>query len=311
MYNNKITFIMEKTLIKLIVVLLFLSCKPAQYLKFDNNPPELTPKIFAKDLISKNDEFVGYCAFNHSGSELYYAQTDSNWATSKILKISSNNLTRTDTLYLKDKKYEGEPFLTKDDKAMYFTVMLEPLPGKIWQSDIYKVTRTPNGWSAPVLLDSTINSGASEWHISFTDRDIAYFTSERESGTSALHGDIFRAELKDGKFIHLSKLPAPINTDYNDSDPLIAPDESYLIFHSNRPGGFGEHDLYISFNNKGKWTNPVNMGKEINTAGWEMAPTLTPDGKYLLYTWRKSIVTSETAVIYWVSTKILERYKLK
>lgn len=39
------------------------------------------------------------------------------------------------------------------------------------------------------------------------------------------------------------------NTDYNNSDPLIAPDESYLIFHSGRPHGFGEHDLYISL----KW----------------------------------------------------------
>jgi len=209
----------------------------------------------------------------------------------------------------KDRLYEGEPFITKNGRSLYFTVVLPQLPGKIWQSDIYRVNRTANGWSAPEKLDSTINSIAIEWHISFTDNNIVYFTSERENGTSALHGDIFRAELKENKFVNVKKLQAPINTVYNDSDPLIAPDESYLIFHSNRPGGFGEHDLYILFNENGHWTNPVNMGKDINTDGWEMAPSLTPDGKYLLYTWRKSIVTNDPARIYWVSTKILEKNK--
>jgi hypothetical protein len=77
--------------------------------------------------------------------------------------------------------------------------------------------------------------------------------SEREKGTSALNGDIYRAEQKGDTFVNLTNLPYSINTDYNDSDPLIAPDESFLIFHSNRAGGFGEHDLYISFNHDGKW----------------------------------------------------------
>jgi WD40-like Beta Propeller Repeat len=51
------------------------------------------------------------------------------------------------------------------------------------------------------------------------------------------------------------------------------------------------------------------MGKDINTDGWEMAPSLTPYGKYFLYTWRKSVVTNEPALIYWVSIKILGKYK--
>ena len=142
-----------------------------------------------------------------------------------------------------------------------------------------------------------------------TDNNVIYFTSEREKGTSALHGDIYRIELVGDKFINRKKLPYPINTDFNDSDPLIAPDESFLIFHSDRPGGFGEHDLYISFNVKGKWTDPVNMGDTINTKGWEMAPALTPDGKYLLYTHRKAMITSEPAKIYWVSAGIINKYR--
>ena len=51
------------------------------------------------------------------------------------------------------------------------------------------------------------------------------------------------------------------------------------------------------------------MGDRINTPGWEMAPSLTPDGKYLLYTYRKNMVTTEPSQILWVSTKILKNYK--
>ena len=295
-------------MVSLLFLLFAMSCK-SQYQKFDPDLPGLTPKLFAQNLIAKNNEHVGYCAFSPDGTELYYAITNDDWAMSKIIRISANNPEARDTLYLKDRNYEGEPFITRAGNTMYFMAILPPKEGEKWHADQYRVYKKANGWSKPERLDSTINSKASEWHISMTDNNVMYFTSEREKGTSALHGDIYRVELAGGKFVNRTKLPYPINTDFNDSDPLIAPDESYLIFHSDRPGGFGEHDLYISFNKNGSWSVPKNMGKDINTAGWEMAPSLTPDGKYWLYTHRKAMKTSEPAKIYWVSTRILENYK--
>ena len=54
---------------------------------------------------------------------------------------------------------------------------------------------------------------------------------------------------------------------YNNLFPFIAPDESYLIFTSDRKGNFGGGDLYISFHNidTDTWTEPINMGAPINT----------------------------------------------
>ena len=279
------------------------------YLNFDNNVPGSIPKLFAKELIGSKNEHVGYCAFSGDGKEFYYAITNRQWDVSYMLRISSNNLSKKDTLSLKNKQYEGEPFITSDDQWMYFTAVMPPDSGKIWQADIYRSARTKRGWSDPVKLDSAINSYASEWHASISNKQNIFFSSERENGTSALHGDIFTTRLQNGKPGNVVKLPIGINTNYNDSDPLIAPDESYLIFHSDRPGGFGEHDLYVSFQTQGKWSEPVNMGQSINTASWEMAPSLTPDGKYLLFTRRKAMVTDEPSQIYWVSTTILDQYK--
>lgn len=136
-----------------------------------------------------------------------------------------------------------------------------------------------------------------------------YFSSERKEGTSSLHGDIYKAYWHNGQFEKVEELPAGINTNYNDSDPLIAPDESFLIFHSNRPGGYGEHDLYVSFATATGWSTPQNLGAGINSDGWEMAPVLTGDGKYLMYTWRQAMETTIPSQIRWVSMKAV--YKLK
>lgn len=291
------------------LTLLFIAGCKATYLKFDPNPPGEIPEVFAKDIIAKNNEHVGYCAFSPDGSELYYAVTTNDWFPSRLVRVSASKLTHKDTLYLKDKMYEGEPFITRDGNTLYFMAVSPPAEGAQWHADLYKVKKTPNGWCSPEPLDSVINSNASEWHISMTDNNVMYFTSEREKGTNTLHGDIYRVTMVDGKFINRTKLSSPINTEFNDSDPLIAPDESFLIFHSDRPGGFGEHDLYISFNNENKWTDPVNMGQKINTEAWEMAPSLTPDGKYLLFTRRKAMKTTESAKIYWVSTRIFKKYR--
>ncbi len=82
-------------------------------------------------------------------------------------------------------------------------------------------------------------------------------------------------------------------------DPLIAPDESFLVFPSDRPGGLGEADLYISHNINGQWQQPVAMGHGINTKRYEYCPYLTPDGKYFFF--------SSEYQVKWISADVLKR----
>lgn len=65
---------------------------------------------------------------------------------------------------------------------------------------------------------------------------------------------------------------------YNDSryhyaHPAISASGDTLIFSSDMPGGYGNSDLYMSVREKGRWTNPQNLGEKVNTAGNEMFPT--------------------------------------
>ena len=144
------------------------------------------------------------------------------------------------------------------------------------------------------------------------------------NGTIYLNGDtvgneqikdisIYRAKLVDGEYTKLELLPPGINMyPYQNMFSVIAPDESYLIFTSNRLGNFGGGDLYISFHDidSDKWTEPINMGETINSGMDERFPGLSPDGKYLFFTRLTRFDNQDfDHDIFWVSTKIIDDIK--
>jgi len=76
---------------------------------------------------------------------------------------------------------------------------------------------------------------------------------------------------------------AEVNSAYWESQPALSVDGKSLIFASNRPGGFGGSDLWISHFQNGKRYEPQNMGNILNTAGNEMAPFWHFDGQTLYF----------------------------
>ena len=128
----------------------------------------------------------------------------------------------------------------------------------------------------------------------------------------AIYFSVFDSE-KDGNIYWLKdkhakpeRIPSPINTDYNEHDPFIAPDESYLIFTSNRPQGFGSGDLYICFKMAdSSWSMPKNMGNNINSEAYDYCAMASPDGKYIFF----SSTRSGNGDIYWVDADIINRLR--
>jgi outer membrane protein OmpA-like peptidoglycan-associated protein len=72
------------------------------------------------------------------------------------------------------------------------------------------------------------------------------------------------------------------NPKYSVGHPAISFSGDTLIFSSDKPGGLGETDLYMSIRNKGLWSDPVNLGNRINTSGKDEFPSLTKNG-YLIF----------------------------
>lgn len=80
-------------------------------------------------------------------------------------------------------------------------------------------------------------------------------------------------------------LGSQINTEFWESSPSLSSDKSTLYFSSDRHGGYGGKDLYVSHRlPNGKWSEALNMGSSVNTAGDELAPFIHADNNTLYFT---------------------------
>ncbi len=74
-----------------------------------------------------------------------------------------------------------------------------------------------------------------------------------------------------------------INTVAFEGMPSLSADESALYFVSDRPGGYGGKDIWVSYFVNGRWQVPQNLGPNINTEKDEIAPSIAADGKTLFF----------------------------
>lgn len=273
---------------------------------FSQQIPDDTPAVFAPGTISKEDRYEQFLLFSPDGQELTFGVTNPDWS-----KFTLYHMVMEDGRWSEPKP---APFLGEDQSALTsclsfgmdraFITSSRPSypPCDIWMSE-----RRDGGWSEPVKLEFPISSEGDEFEVHISRSGTLYFSSSREGGLGDL--DIYRAPLVDGGYPNVENLGPPINTSSGDDLPYIAPDESYLIFASNRPGGLGSRDLYISFYVDGAWSEPVNLGSPINSEYFDIYPSISPDGKYFFFTRRKSWQTDEDSDIYWVSAGFIDRLK--
>lgn len=77
----------------------------------------------------------------------------------------------------------------------------------------------------------------------------------------------------------------PVNTIENEGAQCISADGRLLFFTGcGRPDGLGSCDIYMSVRQKGKWSEPVNLGNPVNTSSWESQPSVSADGRWLYFT---------------------------
>jgi ketosteroid isomerase-like protein len=90
------------------------------------------------------------------------------------------------------------------------------------------------------------------------------------------------AQVVFGKPVNLG---APLNSGGADGSPSLTADGLELYFNSNKPGGQGGLDLWVATRDAASkpWGSPVNLGPVVNTAGFEVAPTVSSDGLELIF----------------------------
>lgn len=172
-----------------------------------------------------------------------------------------------------DEKANFNPVISADGKTFAYMVSL-----KFY--DAVMVSRLKGGkWSPPVNITPELMSDGDMYISCLSSDGKMLFLSRDDDFNSDIYSSIF-----DGTaWTACRKLNKNINTRYWESHGFMTEDGEKLVFASDRPGGYGGLDLYISKKINGDWGPAVNLGPEINTELNEDRPFLINNGKTLFF----------------------------
>lgn len=250
-----------------------------------------SPAVFAPDVIS-GPAHDSAPAFAPDGNTVYF--TRSNSAVSTILMSERRGAAwSTPTIAPFSGEWSDmEPAMAPDGSFLVFVsnrparaggaVIDGNFNGKRFPAgggNLWRVDHKGNGWSAPVRLPDTINRSSSVFAPAVV-RDGSVYFMESAPDTGKFH--LYRSQLTGGRY----QLPVALpfgDPSWSDVDPAVAPDESYAVFASGRPGGLGGMDLYIVRRRAGAWGTPVHMDGNVNSPGSDAEARLSPDGRTLYF----------------------------
>lgn len=201
-------------------------------------------------------------------------------------------------------KNMGPPFSTKKDDAVNsvsadgnILVIFGDYQGAIGGGDNFYVEKTATGWSGIKHFPKPLNTIYWECDGFLTADGKAFlFSSDRPGGIGEFHqgGHFFHGYYEGNSDIYVSlstdsgwskpiNLGRIINTPYTERSPFLHPDGKTLYFSSDGFYGLGGLDVFksvkLSDSSWTEWSEPVNLGKDINTSGFDIAYKITTDGK--------------------------------
>jgi hypothetical protein len=163
--------------------------------------------------------------------------------------------------------YDDVPFVAPDNKRLYFTSLRPVVPGAARKENVWFVERTADRWSEPRPVGEAVNSLRLHWQVSVSRSGTLYF--------GAGGGDILCSRLVDGRYTSPVALGPEVNTKDNESQPFVAPDDSYILFW--RAAG-QVPTAYVSFRaSDGAWRPAIKLDLPWAPGGL----IVSPDGKYL------------------------------
>jgi Tol biopolymer transport system component len=171
--------------------------------------------------------------------------------------------------------WEVSPDISADGLSLYFD------GGPISRNDIWVTERTAKDqpWGTPVELDPNVNFTSWLYCPGISPDGLQlYFESEDDLwfSTRQTQSDPWQPAVN---------LGSPVNSSYHDSGPDISIDGLAMFFHSDRPGGYGDQDLYMTTRKTidSSWGESINLGPSINTSYSESDASVSADGRMLYF----------------------------
>jgi tetratricopeptide (TPR) repeat protein len=148
-----------------------------------------------------------------------------------------------------------------------------------FNEDIFISEKVDGKWVKPVSIGPNINTAKHEASIGLSVDGQKLLIYKDED-----YGSIFMSTFQNGEWGVPEKLGPNINTEDRETHASLSSDGKYLYFTSDRPGGFGGLDIYVSeLLRNGNWGPARNLGDAINTKYNEEGPYIHPDGNTLYF----------------------------
>ncbi len=146
--------------------------------------------------------------------------------------------------------------------------------------------RTENGWTVPQFIEiqdfQLLNKGRYSNIFLANDGKTMFLAFSEVKGSEI--NDLYVSMLQNGnKWSRPVPIGSDVNTTFSDDTPFLAADGKTLYFSSDRPGGLGSHDIYMSRrldDSWQKWSTPVNLGAPVNTESWDTYYSMDATGEY-------------------------------
>ncbi|MCX6245896.1 MAG: T9SS type A sorting domain-containing protein [Bacteroidetes bacterium] len=266
--------------------------------------PGLTALRFPPDSLLATSTWMwhGSPAFTAGGLEMFWTEySESGGSIFHLeiytMRVENNNWSAIHRPEFADTTYkENNPCLPAGEDTLFYY-------SERTSSFINRVIRTTAGWMTPQPLMIPNATGYFHGNSLSVNKDLDLYFDE--SDQLAGESNICVSRFQNGNYQEPEVLGPEINSAYNEFCPFVDPDQNYIIFCSDRPGGFGgQYDLYISFKKPDQtWTGAINMGYEVNATG-AFFPVVTPDKKYLFFNTGRSGDIGYNP--YWISAAIID-----
>jgi outer membrane protein OmpA-like peptidoglycan-associated protein len=175
------------------------------------------------------------------------------------------------------------PSLSADGQTLVITRLVKSDHGsnKV-QEDFFISHWQGNDWGVMMNAGSPLNTNDNEGAqaLSGDGRYMVFTACNRSDGLGRC--DLYYTVREGDKWSVPRNMGKQINSPYRETQPSLSPDGRTLYFASDRPGGKGLHDIWVSYcDENDNWTQPENLGDSVNTSGIEMSPFIHPDNQSL------------------------------
>jgi hypothetical protein len=205
--------------------------------------------------------------------------------TAEVVKADFTFGTPTELPNVNSSSHDFQPSISANGLSLFFT---SARPGGLGGRDIWVTTRetTDDDWGEPANLGSPVNSTAWEGASISYDGLSLYMGSTRSRGSNA-NADLW-VTTRDtiySEWGNPMNLGSTVNSSADQCYPSISADELELYFSSNRGGGVGGYDIWVTkrATTHDPWGTPENLGSMVNSSAQEADPSISADGRMLFF----------------------------